>query len=413
MGSTCRHVNCITPPHMLKQLMESAKPEVRQAALATLISTSRLRGERDVRGAMAGAFSSPSDGRRSIYDCRNGTNLASARLARSEGQGASADASVNRAFDGLGATRDFYLQVHSRNSIDGMGMRLDGYVHRGVRYNNAFWNGQQMVFGDGDGIIFTDFTASLDVIGHELTHGVTEFTAGLEYHNQPGALNESMSDVFGSLVKQWTNGQTADQADWLIGPEIFTPNIGADALRSMKSPGQAYDSPDLGKDPQPGHMDDYVQLPDTDDGDWGGVHINSGIPNKAFYLFATAVGGNAWEKCGHVWYETLRASNVTTQFQEFADTSFVKAGMLFGAGSVVQQALREAWEGVGIRVSGPVSIVTEAAVGGFEGGDAAVSLAKLTARIEALTKEVRALTDRVEGKKEMEVVGRRPTKTSR
>ena len=170
-------------------------------------------------------------------------------------------------------------------------MRLEGYVHRGTKYNNAFWDGQEMVFGDGDGRVFTDFTGSLDVIGHELTHGVTEFTAGLEYHNQSGALNESLSDVFGSLVKQWKLGQTADQADWLVGVEVFTPMIEADALRSLKEPGTAYDNALLGKDPQPGHMSDYVELPDTDDGDNGGVHVNSGIPNKAFYLTAVGIGG--------------------------------------------------------------------------------------------------------------------------
>jgi Zn-dependent metalloprotease len=406
MGSICRHVNCITPPHVLQKLMESAKPEVRQAALATLLSTERLRGERAIRGVMAAAFAAPSDGRRTVYNCRNSTNLAAARVARTEDGPASSDASVNRAFEGLGATRDFYLREFERNSIDGQGMRLDGYVHRGVRYNNAFWDGQQMVFGDGDGIIFTDFTGSLDVIGHELSHGVTEFTAGLEYHNQPGALNESMSDVFGSLVKQWHLGQTADQADWLIGPEIFTPNIGADALRSMKAPGTAYDSPDLGTDPQPDHMSKFVQLPDTDDGDWGGVHINSGIPNKAFYLAATAIGGKAWEAAGHVWYEALRASSVNTQFQEFADTTYIKAGLLYGTGSAVQRAVYDAWAGVGIRISGMVSITSEVSPAALEAGDGAASLAALTARIEALTKEVQGLAaevGRLQGKSTAEI----------
>ena len=194
-----------------------------------------------------------------------------------------------------GALVEFYRTVFDRNSIDDRGMRLDGFVHRGVRFNNAFWDGQEMVFGDGDGVIFTDFTKSLDVIAHELTHGVTEFTANLDYHNQSGALNESMSDVFGSLVKQWSLDQTADVADWLIGAEVFTPGVQADALRSMKAPGTAYDNEVLGKDPQPDHMDRFVVLPDTDEGDNGGVHINSGIPNKAFQLTAVGIGGFAWE----------------------------------------------------------------------------------------------------------------------
>ena len=395
MGPTCCRVSCIMPPHLLEKLLESEKKEVREAALATLMATAQLRGERTIRSALIGALPSAAAGRRTIYDCATSTILSSAKLKRTEDGHASSDASVNRAFDGLGATRDFYRQNFGRNSIDDQGMRLDGYVHRGLRYNNAFWDGREMVFGDGDGIIFTDFTSSLDVIGHELTHGVTQFSAGLAYHNQPGALNESMSDVFGSLVKQWSLGQAAAQADWLIGPEIFTPGIGGDALRSMKAPGTAYDSPDLGKDPQPDHMDSYKPLPDTDQGDYGGVHINSGIPNRAFYLAAIAVGGNAWEAAGHVWYEALRASSPDTNFQQFADTSFAKAGLLYGTGGNVQKAVSDAWHQVGIAISGTVSIETEAPAEAFLAGDAAASFADLQARIESLSAEVHLLTEQV------------------
>ena len=245
--TSCRCLNCIVPPHMLKRLLESGDAEAMRAALSTLLATERLRGARAVRQLGFAAASSPSDGRRTIYDCRTATDLALAAIVRTELQAATTDNAVNNAFDGLGATRDFYRTVFERDSIDDKGMRLDGYVHRGTKYNNAFWDGQEMVFGDGDGVIFTNFTGSLDVIGHELTHGVTQFVAGLEYHDQPGALNESISDVFGSLVKQWHNGQTADQADWLIGPDIFTPDVAGDALRSMKAPGTAYNDPRLGQ----------------------------------------------------------------------------------------------------------------------------------------------------------------------
>jgi Zn-dependent metalloprotease len=222
----------------------------------------------------------PANGRRTILDCQNETSLALAVLARSEDGPASDDDSVNQAFDGFGVTRQFYKDVYNRDSIDDRGMRLQGYVHRGRNYNNAFWDGQEMVFGDGDGLVFTDFTKSLDVIAHELAHGVTEYTSGFEYHNQSGALNEHMSDAVGAMVKQWSLQQTADEADWLIGSEVFTPAIDADALRSMKAPGKAYDNELLGRDPQPDHMSKFVHLPDTDEGDNGGVHINSGIPNK-------------------------------------------------------------------------------------------------------------------------------------
>ncbi len=318
-------------------------------------------------------------------------------MVRTEDGAAAADDSVNRAFDGLGATREFYKNVFERNSIDGQGMRLNGYVHYDVNYNNAFWDGQVMVFGDGDELVFTDFTKSLDVIAHELAHGVTQYTADLEYRKQPGALNESISDVFGSLVKQWALGQTADAADWLIGADIFTPAIGADALRSMKEPGKAYDNELLGKDPQPDHMDRYY--PGSDDN--FGVHINSGIPNKAFYLTAVAIGGNAWEAPGHIWYESLLASYQTTRFQEFADTTYLKAGQLYGTDSAEQQAVAAAWREVGIRIAGlpaaaPRRVPARAQSGqaarahqGVRNGD---SLAELTSQIEALANHVKMLT---------------------
>lgn len=344
-------VCCIIPPHMLEKMAESPDPAVRARALASLQTSAGLRAERQVRAAFAFATAAPASGRRTIFDCRQRSNLSTAVIVRSHDAGPVADQSVNRAYDGLKATYEFYQTVFGRDSIDNSGMRLDAFVHYGFEYNNAFWDGQHMVFGDGDGAAFSDFTGSLDVIGHELTHGVTEFSAGLIYHNQPGALNESMSDVFGSLVKQWTKGQTADQADWLIGPEVFTPSRAGDALRSMKAPGTAYDNPDFGKDPQPDHMDRYKNLPDTQNGDWGGVHINSGIPNKAFYLFATALGGNAWERPGQVWYEALKASSPETNFQQFAETTYAKARALFTGDAAVGQAVREAWAGVGINIA--------------------------------------------------------------
>ena len=231
--------------------------------------------------------------RRTIYNLAHGTNLPGT-LARGEGSAKSKDKQVNEAYDYSGATYDFYSTVFGRNSVDDRGMRLDSSVHYSTDYDNAFWNGMQMVYGDGDGTIFDRFTKCLDVIGHELTHGVTQYEAGLEYQDQPGALNESFSDVFGVLVKQWKLKQTADKADWLIGAGLLAKGIKGVALRSMKAPGTAYDDPNLGKDPQPDHMKNFYKGHQ----DNGGVHINSGIPNHAFYLVATALGGNAWEKGG-------------------------------------------------------------------------------------------------------------------
>jgi Zn-dependent metalloprotease len=254
-----------------------------------------------------------------------------------------------------------------------------------------------MVFGDGDGVLFSDFTASLDVIAHELTHGVTEFTAGLEYHKQAGALNESMSDIVGSLVKQWANRHTAAQADWLIGADIFTPRIAADALRSLKAPGTAYDNRDMGPDPQPAHMDKYMKLPDSEDGDWGGVHINSGIPNHAFYLTAIGVGGNAWEAPGHVWYEALRASSARTDFQQFADNTYIKAGQLYGNASTIQKALIDGWQKVGIRITGSLlagSDAGDSANRAKSDGDLTKRIDALTAKIDKLSQDIAALKKR-------------------
>ena len=387
---SCRCLNCITPPFMLRKLLESSDKDVQKAALDTLLASAQLRGERNVRN-LFGASAVPNDGMRTIFDAGNSNNLQSAAMKRSEHGAPDGDDAINRAFDGLGKTRDFYKAVFKRDSIDGSGMRLNAFVHRGVKYNNAFWDGQEMVFGDGDGVIFTDFTRSLDVIAHELAHGVTQFTANLSYHNQPGALNESVSDVFGSLVKQWSLNQKAADADWVIGTEVFTPGIDADALRSLKAPGTAFDNQLFGKDPQPDHMDKYVRMSDTEEGDSGGVHINSGIPNRAFYLAATNIGGFAWEKPGNIWYEALKASTEMTQFQEFAETTYLKAGALYGAGGMEQKAVLSAWADVGIHVS----VALTDGRGQLAAASGGADLMALTGQIAALSAQMQSLVNAV------------------
>jgi Zn-dependent metalloprotease len=398
------------PPHILQKLLESKDRNIRETALNTLLASTRLRGQRMTRAAFFSAAAS-ANGRRTIFDLHSGTDLSRAATARTEdSKDPSRDDSVERAFKGLGATREFYSEIFDRSSLDDQGMRLEAYVHYDTAYNNAFWDGREMLFGDGDGQIFTDFTKSIDVIAHELTHGVTQFTAGLDYHNQSGALNESISDVFGSLVKQWSRTQTAEEADWLIGTEIFTPDIEGDALRSMKAPGQAYNNELFGKDPQPDHMNRYVQLPDTESGDNGGVHINSGIPNKAFYLTATRIGGYAWEAPGHIWYESLKASNPHTEFQDFADTTYAKAGALYGQGGIEQQAVLGAWREVGIRVSGaPVAVAVGArrvgmrvAAGSLQEAE---KLAPLTRQMDDLSAQMKVLVKEVSG---LKAAARRP-----
>jgi Zn-dependent metalloprotease len=227
-------------------------------------------------------------------------------------------------------------------------MKLDSTVHYGEEYNNAFWNGTQMVYGDGDGDIFQRFTKSIDVIGHELTHGVTQYEAALEYEGQAGALNESFSDIFGSLVKQHVFKQTADKADWLIGSGLFTKKINGLALRSMKEPGSAYDDPTIGIDPQPDHMKNYVKT----SSDNGGVHINSGIPNRAFYLTALELGGYAWERAGKIWYIVLTEKlRERSNFQMAANSTFEVAGDIFEKNGEEQKAIKKAWNEVGIKIT--------------------------------------------------------------
>jgi Zn-dependent metalloprotease len=286
---------------------------------------------------------------RTIFNAHNAETLPG-DVVRVEGAPPTDDLTVNEAYDGLGATYDFFWEAYERNSIDDEGMRLNATVHFGQDFVNAFWDGQRMVFGDGDEDLgFNRFTIALDVIGHELTHGVTEDEAQLIYAYQSGALNESISDVFGSLVKQRKLNQTADQADWLIGAGLFTASVNGVALRSMKAPGTAYDDPVLGKDPQPAHMSNFVYTLE----DNGGVHINSGIPNHAFYLVAMRLGGYAWEKVGRIWYETLRDSRLksNTGFRRFARLTIANAGRLFGVGSPEQQAVRDGWSQVGIAIT--------------------------------------------------------------
>ena len=390
MSSSCRCLNCITPPHILKKLAESDDADIRRSALKTLMATSQMRGRRAVQAGLM-AVAVPGEAQRTIFDCQTSADLSAAVLARSEDGPASTDDAVNRAFDGLGTTRDFYKEVFDRNSLDDNGMRLDAFVHFNSELNNAFFDGQSMQFGDGDGRRFTDFTRSLDVIAHELTHGVTANTADLRYRNQSGALNESMSDVFGSLVKQWDKRQTAEEADWLIGAEVFTPGIGGDALRSLKAPGKAYDNALLGKDPQPDHMSKFVNLPNTPFDDNGGVHINSGIPNKAFFLTATNIGRFAWEAPGQIWYESLKASNQETNFQEFANRTHRIAGRLFGDGSEQQAAVMDAWRQVGIRITVPPGMVTATGKGAGAARETN-TLGALVKQIEALSAQITALT---------------------
>ncbi len=338
-----RHVCFIVPPHILVKICENGSPEERECALETLALSERFRERRRLLAALP-LMTPVGEKRRTVYDAEHRTALPGV-LVRAEGDPASRDSAVNEGYDGAGSTYDLYKEVYGRNSIDGRGMRLESSVHYGSRYDNAFWSGTQMVYGDGDGRLFERFTKAVDVIGHELTHGVTAHEANLDYQDQPGALNESFSDVFGSLVKQRVLKEKAEEADWIIGEGLFTPKVRGVGLRSLKAPGSAYDDRVLGRDPQPAHMKDFVVTQEDD----GGVHINSGIPNHAFYLAAAAIGGFAWEKAGEIWYVALTDRlRRQSSFADAARRTATVAGDLFGAGSREEKAVRDAWRQVGV-----------------------------------------------------------------
>jgi Zn-dependent metalloprotease len=348
-GTNASPVHGIVPPHLLRHLARQTSSDLREcaaAAMNTLLVTERWRGERHVVGTLRRSLTTPvGECRRTIFDAGHGRLLPGKRV-RGEGEMPVGDAETDEAYDAAGATYEMYRQVFGRISIDGRGMRLDSTVHFSRMFDNAFWNGSQMVYGDGDGILFQRFTKSVDVIGHELTHGITQCEVELAYHDQPGAINESISDVFGSLVKQHTLGQSAAEADWLIGAGLFTSRVRGIALRSMKAPGTAYDDPFLGRDPQPAHIRDYVSTFE----DNGGVHINSGIPNHAFYLTATALGGVAWEKAGHIWYGTLlNRLTPLADFHSLAQATVDEARTAFGIPEA--RMVREAWAEVGVEVA--------------------------------------------------------------
>lgn len=346
--SACRHpLHCILPPYVLDHLVQSSDAKLRRTAVEAIANAAEARATRSVLATIAPMAAIPSvAGRkeRRIYDAQHqGFASLPGKLVRSEGDKVSKDPAVNEAYNHSGTTYDFYSKIFDRNSLDGNGMALISSVHLGRNLNNAFWTGEQMAYGDGDGRIFIRFTKSLDVVGHELTHGVVTHTSNLEYRDESGALNEHMADVFGCLVKQWKKKQTVAKADWLIGPDIMGPGVTAKSLRTMKE-GKAYENdPILGTDPQPKHLRDKF----TGSEDNGGVHINSGIPNHAFYLVAMALGGRAWEKAGLIWYKTLLALTRTSSFADMVTMSTQLAAGEYGSNSTEHKAVVSAWKAVG------------------------------------------------------------------
>lgn len=349
-------IHCILPPVVLEHVIRNGDDEQRawaaravdrsQSIRLARVQNMKVRAGGPREGADALAVAAEVRPSRQIRDARGREQVSVGPIVRKEGDPATGDPAVDEAYEFFGDTFKFGLDVYGRNSIDDAGMPLRGVVHFGDAFPNAFWDGKRMVFGDGDGQILGRMTKSLDVIGHELGHGVVEDESGLEYFGQSGALNEHFADVWGSLVKQYRHGQTAAQADWTIGSEVWSPDIDGDALRSLKAPGSAYNDPLVGKDPQPASMADYIETFE----DNGGVHLNSGIPNHAFYTTAIEIGGKAWEETGLIWYEALQhpACKPNTDFARFARITQRVAARLFGKTSSQAMAVHAGWEKVGI-----------------------------------------------------------------
>jgi len=352
-----RHpLHCIIPPYINDRLAQSENPALRSFAIANIRAAAAMRAKRVLTQSMPSLMVSAAPAKtkhRLVYDAQ-GKDRLPGKLLRSEGQGPVKDKAANAAYDNAGDTYDFYNTVFGRNSLDGNGMTLISSVHLAevddtgqfVPLNNAFWDGEQMAYGDGDNIIFRNFPSSLNVVGHELTHGVQSFTSNLEYLDQSGALNEHFADVFGSLVMQWSKDQTALQANWLIGAEVVVPAPTRRAIRDMENPGTAYtNDPDLGTDPQPAHVSKIFSGPQ----DRGGVHINSGIPNRVFVLVAKALKGKAWDVAGRIWYDTMVQLTSTSQFVDCARLSVqIAGGKKYGAAA--KKAVTNAWKAVGISV---------------------------------------------------------------
>ncbi|MDO6517876.1 M4 family metallopeptidase [Zobellia uliginosa] len=320
----CTHAQCyIVPPYLLEKLAKHGNNSCKRA----LNDTGRI-AERRRNSLNNLILRKPEEGKgeRFIYDSKNQFEQR-LELVRKEGQEAVADSSVNKAYETSGFVRDYFKDTFGLNSIDGNGLDIISNVHYGEGYNNAYWDGDEMTYGDGDGKEFTDFASAIDVVAHELAHGVTQFLANLEYQSQPGALNEHFSDVFGTIIKQKYLKQDISEADWLIGDSVVTEGFPGVAIRSMKAPGTANDF-----DTQPDHMDNYY----NGSGDNQGVHINSGIPNKAFYLCCLEIG---IDDCALIWFETLKSLWRTADFNDMVETLIRTAEQLISENKVSEKAI--------------------------------------------------------------------------
>lgn len=347
VGSEHKCFSTFIPPFVLENM---ARAGIEEAKSTLLLSRSfqenraKISEKMDIETEFLRAVVPTGRAYVQVYDSENTTQFQK-KLVRGQGDSPTSDTAADSAYDYVSNDRDCLKnKIIDRNSVDNNGMDLICNVHYDVKFNNAFWYDGQLTLGDGDGLRFTNFAESLDVIAHELGHGVVENTANLEYHDQSGALNEHFADVFGTVVTQLVSGETAEKADWLIGDEIMGPELYGEALRSMSEPGTAYDNTIMGKDPQPAHMKDIY----TGTADHGGVHINSGIMNKAFYLTAIEIGT---DQATLIWYNALQNLWATANFKD-AVGQIVKVARILVKNNKVEKAstqrVRTAFREVGL-----------------------------------------------------------------
>jgi Zn-dependent metalloprotease len=334
------------PPHILEKLARSGAAQTRAGAKIGMQQSKLSRVKRATKAIDMKVFTGAAaagEGARQIWDSQHTWDQRLVQVCDESGPSTS-DPAVENTFKFIGLTRKFWRELLDRNSYDNLGSDLIANVHFGTDYMNAFWDGDEITLGDGDGTTFVSFADSLDVMAHEMGHGVTQFTADLDYNGQSGALNEHFSDVFGSAVTQYYEGQDAGSADWLIGDEIMGPQLFGEALRSMKAPGTAYNHPLIGSDPQPDHMNNYY----SGSADNQGVHINSGIPNKAFCLVSLAIGT---DKAVRIWYHALQNLWPTAQFNDAVDIIVNSARIKVKEGQAPKgttQTVRAAFKAVGL-----------------------------------------------------------------
>lgn len=247
---------------------------------------------------------------------------------------------------------DMFHDLLNRESFDNENATCNIFLKFGVNYPNAFWDGEYLAFGKGDGYYFRDFSKVFDIIAHEFGHAITQYESNLQYEMQAGALNESISDVFGICAYQRKYNLSVDKTNWMLSPNVFFKRVNAQGLRSFTEE-PAYDDPVIGKDEQPKFMSEYVDLPNDEENDWGGVHTNSGIPNHAFYKFNMKLGGKSWANGSlDIWYHSMLKQNglsAHATFKDFANKTLEVVPKIGKPWSIdIVTKLEDAWKEVGI-----------------------------------------------------------------